>query len=174
MSAELFDAIELHVEERRAYITEMAMRLVALQQSPIEEKMALALLAHPLASIGFLAVQSDLPEARRTGLFIVPQAKIGPYRADFALVMLSDGYTIRLVVECDGHDFHEKTKKQAAHDKARDRYFLEKEWPVMRFTGSEIHRNAAKCADQAMLYLLRAIARGEGREDALEALEWAP
>ena len=174
MSTLLSDAVELHMRERRAYITEMAKRLVALQQSPIEEKLALALLAHPLSSIGFLAVQSDLPEARNTGLFIVPQAKIGPYRADFALVMLSDGHTVRLVVECDGHDFHEKTKEQAAHDKARDRYFVEKEWPVMRFTGSEIHRSAAKCADQAMLFLLRTIARAEGKHDVVEALEWVP
>jgi very-short-patch-repair endonuclease len=172
MSAEMFDAIETHVEERRAYITEMALRLVALQQSPIEEKMALALLANPLSSLSFLAVQSELPDANRTGLFIVPQLQVGRYRADFAIVMQTDGHAIRLVVECDGHDFHEKTKEQAAHDKARDRYFLEKQWPVMRFTGSEIHKNADKCAHQVMLYVLRIIARGEGKEHVVEALEW--
>lgn len=51
-----------------------------------------------------------------------------------------------IVVECDGHDFHERTKDQAQHDKARDRVFTAAGYRTLRFTGSEIHRNPIKCA----------------------------
>ena len=170
MSAAMFDAIEQHLEERRAYITQVALTLANLQQSPIEDKLGLAFLTHPLAALPFISVQTEMPEPRRCGFYIIPQLRIGSYRADFALVIQTDGYSFRLAVECDGHDFHEKTKEQAAHDKARDRFFLERGWPVMRFTGSEIHRDAPKCANQAMDFLLRAIAKHEGKEHTLGAL----
>jgi very-short-patch-repair endonuclease len=51
-------------------------------------------------------------------------------------------------VECDGHDFHERTKEQAQRDKSRDRYLQANGWRVLRFTGSEIHRTPEKCADE--------------------------
>src|SRR4051812_47242349 len=43
---------------------------------------------------------------------IVPQWKIAPYTVDFLVIF--EG--IAAVVECDGHDFHERTKEQAEHD----------------------------------------------------------
>lgn len=61
-----------------------------------------------------------------------------------------------VVVECDGHEFHQKTKAQVAKDRARDRYFVERGYIVIRYTGSEIRRNARLCAEQAI-----AIAMGE-------------
>lgn len=78
-----------------------------------------------------------------------PQKQIGPYSADFAItIMPNDHHALpaRVVIECDGHAFHEKTKEQAAHDKARDRYMTERGWVVMRFTGSEIYADARACA----------------------------
>lgn len=46
-----------------------------------------------------------------------------------------------LVVELDGHDFHERTKEQSTRDKARDRDITRKGWRAARFTGSEVWRN---------------------------------
>lgn len=46
-----------------------------------------------------------------------------------------------LVVELDGHDFHERTKEQATRDKSRDRELARKGWRPARFTGSEVYRN---------------------------------
>lgn len=158
----IFEAIDKHLAERQAYLQKVVANLCAAVQSPIEQKMGLALIAHPLAAMPFISVGSQLPEAKRAGLFIIPQLRIGSYRADLAIVMQSDGYSLRIVVECDGHEFHQKTKEQAAHDKKRDRYFLDHEWPVMRFTGSEIHRDADACADQAMAFLIRGMAKAEG------------
>jgi very-short-patch-repair endonuclease len=69
------------------------------------------------------------------------------YRSDFMLgVLLPDGKSFSIVVECDGHEFHEKTKEQSARDKARDRAIQSKGMNVLRFTGSEIWNDAGKCA----------------------------
>jgi very-short-patch-repair endonuclease len=51
-------------------------------------------------------------------------------------------------VECDGHDFHERTKEQAARDKKRDRDLLSRGVTTIRFTGPEIYKNAEGCARQ--------------------------
>lgn len=58
-----------------------------------------------------------------------------------------------LVIECDGHDFHEKTKGQAKHDKERDRNLQLEGFRVMHFTGSEVFKDSDKCADQIMKML---------------------
>lgn len=52
----------------------------------------------------------------------------------------------KLVVECDGHDFHEKTKEQAMRDKKRDRDLIEAGYQIIHFTGSEIFADPFKCA----------------------------
>lgn len=68
------------------------------------------------------------------------QAKVGPYAADF-LIRSQRGENSPvtwIAIECDGHDFHERTKNQAAHDKKRDRFFQKNGIVPLRFTGSEI------------------------------------
>lgn len=84
-------------------------------------------------------------------LFLEPQYQIGDYRADFLLGSKHGATDLRkcIVIECDGHDFHDKTKEQAARDKARDRALSASVGRVLRFTGSEIYRDPAKCADEA-------------------------
>lgn len=75
------------------------------------------------------------------------QAPILEYRADFLVEVVRDGGTVgSIVVECDGHDFHERTKEQAQRDRQRDRKMTIAGYQVMRFTGSEIYRSAGKCA----------------------------
>lgn len=84
------------------------------------------------------------------------QEQIGPYRVDFLLGRYAIDYGIEggealrrlplIVVECDGHDFHERTKEQAQRDKARDRELLMMGYRVLRFTGSEIYKDAIRCA----------------------------
>ena len=72
------------------------------------------------------------------------QVQIGEYRADLVL----DAQTGLVLVECDGHDWHERTKQQAAYDRERDRHFLARGTVTARFTGSEIvHYPERCCAD---------------------------
>jgi len=74
--------------------------------------------------------------------------KIGVYEADFLITTTRGEKKECVVIECDGHDFHEKTKQQAAHDKKRDRWFLRNGYKVLRFTGSEIYNDVASCGEE--------------------------
>jgi very-short-patch-repair endonuclease len=77
---------------------------------------------------------------------LLPQAQIcdGRYRADFLLdVRLNDGAARHaIVVEVDGHDYHERTKEQARRDKRRDRDMAAEGLTVLRFTGSEVWKDS--------------------------------
>lgn len=68
---------------------------------------------------------------------------------DIAMVIDIHPYTTALAIELDGHDFHERTKEQAARDKSRDRLLQFHGWKAVRFTGSEIFRGAAACVAEA-------------------------
>lgn len=80
-------------------------------------------------------------------MFLGPQVVIGDYRVDF---LLRDGFKDErgIVVECDGHDFHERTKEQAIRDRSRDRWLTLQGYTVLRFTGAEVWRDAQTCAVQ--------------------------
>jgi very-short-patch-repair endonuclease len=72
------------------------------------------------------------------------------YRADIFIAEIfetNNKESVRVIVECDGHDFHEKTKEQAKHDKERDRNIQMEGYKTMHFTGSEIYNDPRKCAE---------------------------
>ena len=83
-----------------------------------------------------------------------PQVRCGPHRVDFLFIgFCCEVNPAMVAVECDGHEFHERTKEQAARDKARDRDLARMGIHVMRFTGSEVHRNPAACAREVQKLL---------------------
>jgi very-short-patch-repair endonuclease len=91
----------------------------------------------------------------RDSVFIEPQAEIGKYRVDFLITFGratgEDGtltFGKKIVVECDGHAFHERTKEQARKDRSRDRDLTALGHLVLRYTGSEIHADPRECASQ--------------------------
>jgi very-short-patch-repair endonuclease len=123
-------------------------------ESPIEGKLLEALVGH-----GFFAGHGEIvprwlqergyvaPE--HIMAMLLPQALLLDYRVDFLIV--ARGYRCSLdatVVECDGHEFHERTKAQAARDRRRDRRLTAAGYRVMRFTGAKIHWAAEGCADE--------------------------
>jgi len=73
-------------------------------------------------------------------LNVKPQTKIGKYRADFIVNLFCVNGCNQYVIECDGHDFHEKTKEQAQYDKQRERFFVQNDYRVLRYSGSEIYK----------------------------------
>jgi very-short-patch-repair endonuclease len=88
----------------------------------------------------------DVIRKNTFNLFVEPQCKVSSYTADFVFTVEGIlGAIIKLVIEIDGHDWHEKTKEQAAYDKRRDREIAKSGHIVLRFTGSEIFTNAKKC-----------------------------
>lgn len=98
------------------------------------------------------------------------QKQFGKYKVDFFLryseispdfkstITLKSGIQIpgtiaearEIIVECDGHEFHEKTKEQVAKDKKRDRCLQEIGYKIFRFSGSEIWADAFSCVSQTI------------------------
>lgn len=104
----------------------------------------------------------------RTSLILQPQVHIGSFRVDFVLSAWTSGvinnahkrsvmepHWRKLVIECDGHEYHERTKEQAARDRSRDRDLNNLGYEVFRFTGSELWRDPWDCADQLYIWALR-------------------
>lgn len=97
----------------------------------------------------------DFAEAPGRGRISVrTQFPIYCYKADFLVSFEFFGSALHLVVECDGHDFHERTKRQARHDKQRDRIMSRYGYTVLRFAGSEINDNARRCAMEVLGWIM--------------------
>jgi very-short-patch-repair endonuclease len=113
--------------------------------SPIEGKLLLAIITHQFCETGKLPVMQRAGSWVGDGSWkILPQHQIGDYRVDF-MIEYSNG-NLKIVVECDGHDFHERTKEQAKNDRSRDRNLQAQGYLVLRYTGSEIWRDPWGCA----------------------------
>lgn len=92
------------------------------------------------------------------------QVKIDTHRVDFLFATIPNpvaGPTCQIVpvakflaVECDGHEFHDRTREQASRDRARDRTLAAKEVHVVRFTGSDIWADPIGCADEVYKILV--------------------
>lgn len=104
-------------------------RLLGKSESPIEERLAIHL-ACAIEHSSYIFAQHGV------------ETEAGSFRLDFAI----DPDGARIAVECDGHEWHERTKEQAARDKSRDRALVAAGWRVIRFTGSEIWADPRRCA----------------------------
>jgi Protein of unknown function (DUF559) len=144
----------------------MSQDIVALWpdcESPIERAM-LSSFAH-LAHRGWCDIdfrgRTEPPgnitvHYRGLSIVVLLQPVMGPFRTDFLVVAIGNNQSlcgifkdpirpvqVRLVVECDGQDFHRDKFK----DFSRDQQLLRKyAHYVLRFTGSEIWRDAQACA----------------------------
>lgn len=122
-----------------------ARELFSRCESPIEEIMAAIL---PFVCTGYGYPSDDCGINPKFGAVIRPQHEVGGYRVDFLITFYCEGYERHIAIECDGHDFHERTKDQAARDKGRDRALSAFGLRLLRFTGSEIYRNALRIGDE--------------------------
>ncbi|MCP4343287.1 MAG: DUF559 domain-containing protein [Desulfobulbaceae bacterium] len=91
-----------------------------------------------------LSIRPQCPVTLDGTLILTPKDKF--YTIDFLLELTKEIDLIthsvaNIVVEIDGHDFHERTKEQAKRDKERDRYFTKAGYKVYRYTGSEVFQN---------------------------------
>lgn len=91
-----------------------------------------------------LCVFEELGKAER-GLMFIPQFKWSIYRSDWALY--NPKTTGAMLLECDGKEFH-SSEDQKAHDQKKDAAALDRGFLTMRFTGSQIHRDADGCAQK--------------------------
>lgn len=99
-------------------------------------------------------------EGHREHYVIHQQEQYPGMRVDFSVThielvttrdMAHKSFSSRVLVECDGHDFHERTKAQAKRDRKRDRALQQNGEKVFRFTGSEIWEDPIGCAWEVIL-----------------------
>jgi len=140
------------------------LELLGRCESPVEQMLVAALwelwrCRVREGRLGMDAVLKGAPHSfpnRR--VMIEPQKVIATeqarYRADVLVYIVPGDEKGRgiapgpLVVEVDGHEFHERTKFQAARDRQRDRAMIAEGFRVVRFTGQEVYRGAEGCAQE--------------------------
>lgn len=150
-------------------------RLITVCESPIEEMMlcALCIVCHESAESVRYQIQGtefgDL-EQILDSFQIEPQAVIGQYRVDFLLTYSacivdepqrksSRWQSQSIVIECDGHAFHEKTPNQAQRDKERDRYLQKRGYKTFHYTGREVFHDVFQCAHEAVKSIQASVGR---------------
>ena len=57
-------------------------------------------------------------------------------------------------IECDGYEFHQKTKEQIIYDNERERNLKKEGYEIIRFSGSEIISNPYKCVQDIIDIIL--------------------
>jgi len=72
------------------------------------------------------------------------------YYADFSMCLGPDGV---LLIECDGHDYHHRSKQQVSNDYERENALKLAGYDIIRFTGSQIYADPYKCADMILDYV---------------------
>lgn len=130
-------------------------------ESPIEEMLflALALVGERASDEGVIVNGSEPGHFDNLStICILPQVPIGKYRIDFEVTALLtqfrddleliDWHRGQVLVECDGHDFHERTKEQASRDKRKDRELQRAGFTVFRYTGSDVWKDCMGVAEE--------------------------
>ena len=136
----------------------------AIGDSPIEKIFYTALWAHLRFTDGagkdIVIPERDKPLSHLLSncgpskLIVCPQHQLEGWRVDFLIHAWDFGRVTgrpqwrRLIVECDGHEFHERTKEQAERDRGRDREWQLRGYSVLRFPGSKLHADPLGCATQ--------------------------
>jgi hypothetical protein len=115
-------------------------------------------LENPQRVYGWLRTQNHAAVTQPT-LVLTDGRRIRP---DVAFV-LGPEHATKVIVELDGHDFHERTPEQAQKDKSRDRVLQTMGWHVMRFTGREVLRNPHQCIGEVEGLLRAKLIAANGR-----------
>lgn len=92
-------------------------------------------------------------------IIIQPQYEIQTgkkkYYADFFISIFGfNGYKNKLVVECDGYDYH-SSKEQIKHDNERDYHIKSEGYDIIHFSGTEIYDNPFICVKKAIKLILK-------------------
>lgn len=136
-----------------------------IKLTPIEQKfwdaigpMISDLYQHPVCGLTIDQLHERFGIDYAAQMIIAPQVVWDRFRTDFTILARKQrkdgGGIFQLVIECDGHEFHSQTKEQAKKDRSRDRHFLVRGVPVMRFTGSELWNDAPGCVLEVMNCLM--------------------
>lgn len=153
------EIIDLHTITMREQYIDVLEGLLESCESPIEKVFGAALLHDLSSALGFRFIFVEDKKHFSAGAendYLLSQYVIGPYRVDFCVIR----GPLKIAIECDGHDFHERTKEQARKDRSKDRWLQSHGYHVLRFTGSEIWKDPVDCAEQVLKLIWNRILAG--------------
>lgn len=104
---------------------------------------------------------ADVEHGAYLGIDINPQEELNKYRVDFLLIGYDGVKRTEVVIECDGHEFHDKNEKQRRYEKKRDRDLQADGFKVLRFTGSEIVNEPFRVALDALKFVFPLMSKVE-------------
>ena len=124
---------------------------VDLCNSPIEKTLYCAL--EFMFSLGFCGLLLH-------DYYVKPQYEIQTEKQkrimDFAIIDEStENHDVVLFIECDGYDYHAKTKEQFENTNKRDREVRLLGYDILHFAGTEIYKNPLKCASETWKYIVK-------------------
>lgn len=122
----------------------------------------------PIEQIFLTAFELYIQILNKENIFLFPQheIKIGDkkYIVDFYFEQdenVNPYYTDKkIIIECDGHEFHQKTKEQVKRDNEREYNLKIAGYEIIRFSGSQIYNEPFKCAEDTYNYIMKAIKEG--------------
>lgn len=114
-------------------------------ESPIEQMLAISLERLTRSESLQIPLLIDFVEIENQREVVCNGKK---YRVDFAITVHYWDCDKVFVIECDGHEFHQKTKEQVKRDNERTRNLILCGYTVIRFSGTEIFHNSWKCAQE--------------------------
>lgn len=152
-------------------------------ESPIEAHLLTALVAEAVHQLGYPPILGSVlpPDVwHRKQILILQQEPVSGYRVDFMVCALrpvddSRGHSVVMgwvAVECDGHDYHERTKEQASRDKKRDRLLQTDGNAVFRYSGSDIWNGSVGIAKEAIEMAARLAESAQAAELLRAPAKW--
>lgn len=136
------------------------LKVISGCESPIEQALALAIYDIGIINFNILFGPDLELEEYNTQKEIAVDGKI--YRADIYIQLrLYQQEDYKIVIECDGHDYHEKTKEQVKMNNKRERALKSAGYEVLRFSGSEIYENPYRCASEISQNIIGKYVRGQ-------------
>ena len=159
-------ADEIAQDKKYTFLTDST-DILATCDSPIEQLFYLAMVTESEVT-GFGKVHLDFNRYFwiEGGIDISAQVKIGKYIVDFVIkyagTQLIDAKNFKthnekkmksIVVELDGHEFHDKNEKQRRYEKKRDRFLQKQGYKVFHYTGTEIFLDPFAAAQECLAYL---------------------
>lgn len=121
-------------------------------ESPIEQLLSLALENLNIKNIYKFNPFIDVVEIEKQKEI---QCENKKYRVDFYIpVIYKNQENKSFIIECDGYEFHQKTKEQVERDNTRMRDLQKQGYEVIRFSGTEIWHRPHKCATDILNIIL--------------------
>lgn len=159
-----YDLVHKHLEEVRQTVRDLFITPV---ECPIEAVLNSAKVESPIEAVfivwlellfiygGQVGAHAFMARAQQT-----IELEGERFRPDFIMVpsdpliaSLGDaaGCPMKLAVELDGYDFHERTKEQVAIRDRRDRVLQRHGWVVLHISGSELVRRKIEALEEVWL-----------------------